>query len=77
MITPKDKAILQKFGANIKAIRLQKGFTLLDLEAKGSIDNSTLSKIERGEKNITVTTLVKIAETLEVPPKDLFDYLSQ
>ena len=38
------------------------------------IEHSQLSKIERGVINTTISTVYKIAETLEIPIKDLFDF---
>lgn len=43
------------------------------MHVTGELDSSVISKIERGEKNITLTTLLKLAHVLDVPPKKLLD----
>lgn len=73
MLSAKDKKILKKFGSHVKAIRQSKGAKLTELHAAGELDSSVISKIERGEKNITLTTLLKLADVLEVPAKKLLD----
>jgi len=66
-----DTEILQVFGANLKKIRLAKGYTLRDVEAASNIDNGAISKIEAGKINITILTIVKLAQALEVEVNDL------
>lgn len=66
-----DTEILQLFGANLKKIRLAKGYTLRDIEAASNIDNGAISKMESGKINITILTIVKLAQALEVDINDL------
>lgn len=64
---------LQKLGARIKYLRLQKGITLEKLAFENDIPKPTLSVVERGLKNPRFLTLVKIAKALEVKVKDLVE----
>ncbi|QEH41415.1 helix-turn-helix domain-containing protein [Chitinophaga sp. XS-30] len=73
MLSAKDKKKLKEFGSHVKAIRQSKEAKLLELHVTGELDSSVISKIERGEKNITLTTLLKLAHVLDVPPKKLLD----
>jgi transcriptional regulator with XRE-family HTH domain len=66
-----DTEILQQFGANLKKIRLAKGYSLRDVEAASNIDNGTISKMEAGKINITILTIVRLAQALEVDLNDL------
>jgi transcriptional regulator with XRE-family HTH domain len=70
----KDKAFLKKLGARIRALRLEKGLSQLDLGV--SMDNyaEQISRIERGQFNVTICTLKKIAESLDVSLSDLLDF---
>lgn len=62
------------FGENIKKIRESKGLGVNELSRLSGVNASYISAMERGEKeNPTITTLNKIAETLEVP----LDYLTR
>lgn len=67
--------ILKSVGNKIKEIRQSKGFSQLDLVGKmeGNIDVTNISRIEQGRTNPTVYTLFRIADALEVHPKEFFD----
>lgn len=65
---------LIKFGENLKKIREAKGLSQRQLAALCTIDHSNISKMERGEKNITLLTVAELATALEVRPKKLLDF---
>lgn len=65
---------LIKFGKKVKDERESKGLTLDDLEFHSSIDSSDINKIELGQRNITMKSLLKIANGLKVHPKMLLDF---
>jgi transcriptional regulator with XRE-family HTH domain len=53
--------------ANVRALRLQAGFTLADLAAAAGLGKSTLAQLESGRANPSVETLWAIAAALQVP----------
>lgn len=57
----------------VKKFRKSKGMTLADLSEKSGISVSFLSQIENGRTAMTMITLSKIAQALEIPMKDLFE----
>jgi len=63
---------LVKIGQNIRKIRLSKGFSQEALALLSGIDRSYLGGIERGEHNVAVINLEKIAQALEIPIANLF-----
>ena len=67
--------ILKKVGKRIKELRESKGLSQVDLVGRmeGNIDATNISRIEAGRTNPTVYTLFRIAEAMEVSPKDLLD----
>jgi len=71
MIDKDDFAL--KMGAQLKKIRKEKGITLGELGLLGDFDKHALSKIENGKKHITVYSLHKICESLNISIKDFFD----
>lgn len=77
MISKKDKAILQKFGAHVKQLRENRGLSLRELSYACNIDNSKISKIEQGMINVTVLTVVELATGLEVSPNELLNFRRQ
>jgi transcriptional regulator with XRE-family HTH domain len=71
MIRQSDKGNLKKLGANIKRLRQAKQLSLRQLSYACDIDNSKISKIEKGQVNITFTTILQLANALEVAPHEL------
>lgn len=67
LMTDDNKQELEQFGTILKQFRQENKLTLLDLEVRTGINEGTLSKIENGKKNFNFTTLVKLAQGLEVP----------
>ena len=63
---------LVKIGKNIRRIRLSKGLSQEALALTSGIDRSYLGGIERGEHNVAVINLEKIAIALEMPIANLF-----
>lgn len=64
---------LIKFGEKVKKERESRGLTLDDLEFHSSIDSSDINKIELGQRNITLKSLLRISHGLKVHPKELLD----
>lgn len=71
-----DKSeILKLVGKRIKELRESKGISQVELVGRmnGEIDPTNIPRIESGRTNPTVFTLFRIAEALEISPKDLID----
>ena len=60
-------ACLQLLGATIRQYRRRQGFTLHDLERMTDLSPSYLAQIERGERNASVLSLIRIADALDLP----------
>lgn len=69
-----DKEILRKLGANIRSIRKSKGLTLDDASVHSGVDTSDIGKIERGEINISFSTLYKLAKGLDTKLTELVNF---
>jgi transcriptional regulator with XRE-family HTH domain len=65
---------LQKLGRRLKQLRLHRKLRLLDLEVLSGINDSDLSRYERGKENMEFQTLFKLAKALEVEVRVLMDY---
>jgi transcriptional regulator with XRE-family HTH domain len=74
MITKADKKTLKKMGAQFRSIRESIPLSTRELGYLSGIDYSKISKIEKGEINITLTTLWSLCKGLQVEPQDLFHY---
>jgi transcriptional regulator with XRE-family HTH domain len=58
-------------GFNIRRMREEKGFSQEKLAALADLHRAYIGQIERGEKNIGLKNLQKIAKALGVHTKDL------
>lgn len=72
-MTEKDKKRLKKFGAQLKKLRKKKGLSMRELSSRCDVDYGKISKLENNKANLTLTTLIELAEGLEVHPKLLLD----
>ncbi len=68
----KNKKLLLWFGNIIKKKRLDKGYSQEELAEKSDLHRTYIGMIERGEKNITLLNIEKIAKALDIDIKDLF-----
>jgi transcriptional regulator with XRE-family HTH domain len=62
----------KKLGNKIKELRKLRNFTQEDLADKVQVDRSYMGFVERGEKNPTLLTLIKIAKAFKIPLAELF-----
>lgn len=63
-----------RIGQRIVQVRSQKEWNQSDLARACNKDRQAIEKIENGKVNMTIYTLYEIAEALEVPLKDMFDF---
>lgn len=66
---------LQRFGANLKEIRLRNSLSQEKLAFSVELDRSYISDIERGKRNVSLINILKLSKALNVHPKELFDYI--
>ena len=66
--------LLIKFGENLKKVRNREGLSQEALALKVGISSSSIARIETGKINTTISTAMHIAEKLDVPFTDLFDF---
>lgn len=68
-----DKKRLADFGKNLKRLRVQKNISQEEFAAKTELDRTYISGLERGKRNPSFLTLIKLAQTLDVPVGQLFN----
>jgi transcriptional regulator with XRE-family HTH domain len=74
MIRKSDQKALIGFGENLRKLRETRNLTLRQVATNCNIDNSKISKIEQGQINITLTTLLELAKGLNIDPKELLNF---
>jgi len=65
------KKILVEFGDRVRELRKEKELSQEELADKAGLHRTYIGMIERGEKNITLTSIEKIAKALAVSIKEL------
>jgi transcriptional regulator with XRE-family HTH domain len=59
------------FGAALRSLRVERGYSQESFAAHAGIDRSYYGAIERGEFNVSLETIVKLAGALEVPAAEV------
>jgi transcriptional regulator with XRE-family HTH domain len=68
-----DENIIERIGLNIRIIREQRGLSQEKLGDLAGLHRAYIGQIERGEKNIGLKNLEKIASALNVSVRFLFE----
>ena len=63
--------ILKRFGESLREHRQRAGLSQEKLAAKAGIDRTYVGGAERGERNVALVNIVRLAEALDVPPAEL------
>lgn len=69
-----DDAI-QQFGENVRRVRHERGWTQEDLSAKTGLAVVQISRIERGKREIRLTTLIRLLDAFGISPEALLSGL--
>jgi transcriptional regulator with XRE-family HTH domain len=72
-----ESIFLKELGIHIRQLREQNSLSQQELANFCSVPKVQIGRIERAEVNTTIKTLVKIANALDVEPKDLLNIISK
>lgn len=64
---------IKLIGKRIKEIRMKQGISQNQLAFEIEKPRSQVGRIERGEINTSITTVLSICKALNIHPKDFFD----
>lgn len=70
----RNKSFISAFGVNLRETRLAKGISQEDLAYSADIPINQIGRIERGEVNTTISTILAISRALKIPHRDLLDF---
>jgi len=70
--TDPEEELKRTIGERLRAFRKGRGFTLKTLSVKTGLSQSLISKIELGNTAASVSTLLKLANALNIHIKDFF-----
>lgn len=61
-----DSDILQRFGEHVRELRKKRGFSQEDFALHCKLDRTYVGGVERGERNIALRNIEKIANSLDL-----------
>jgi transcriptional regulator with XRE-family HTH domain len=71
-LRPKSE-VLRVFGLTVRTYRLQAGLTQEKLAERAGVDRTYVGGVERGERNVGVVNLVRLADALAIAPSNLLE----
>jgi len=60
------------YGDRLRQIRTEKGVSQEALAASAELHRTYVSSVERGERNVSLVNIARLAEALGVPIRDFF-----
>lgn len=66
--------ILTLFGERVRVLRQARGLSQEALALTAGLDRTYIGGVERGERNISLLNIQKIAQALDVSPADLLKF---
>ncbi|MGB0861901.1 MAG: helix-turn-helix domain-containing protein [Saprospiraceae bacterium] len=64
--------IKEKFGKNLKRLRLEKGLSQEKLALEAGLDRTYIPSIEKGARNVSITVVEKLSIALNVEFSEFF-----
>lgn len=58
-------------GANVRALRMKQSLTQEQLAEKCDLHRTYIGAVERGDRNISLKNIVRLADVLNVTPSEL------
>jgi transcriptional regulator with XRE-family HTH domain len=74
VINVRDKKYLKEFGKHLRATRTKRKMSQEELGLEAGVGKNQVGLIERGEINVTLSTMKKLAKSLNIHPKELLDF---
>jgi len=63
-----------KLGRNIRETRIKEGYSQEELASRCGLHRTYISDVERGERNVSVENIEKIAKALKTEPNELLRF---
>ena len=72
-MSPESRNHLKAFGFRIRTLREQLGWSQDQLAEKANLHRTYISGLERGERNVSVLNILRLARALKTTPGKLLD----
>ena len=66
--------ILKRIGLNIRGERIKLGWSQEKFAEYANVHTNYIGKIERGEQNLTIKKIVNLANILQIPLEEIFNF---
>lgn len=66
------RSVKSHFGLKVRSLREERGFSQEELAERADLHRNYVGGVERGERNVGLENIVKLAKALSVSPKELF-----
>lgn len=73
MPNSKQTARREAFGARVRELRKPLGYSQERLAHQAGMDRTYIGGVERGERNVSLDNIWRLADALGVAPSDLFE----
>jgi transcriptional regulator with XRE-family HTH domain len=70
---PGDATAMAEFGRRLKEARNRAGMSQMALADKAGLDFTYVSSVERAKRNLTLTSILRLAHALGLEPGELLD----
>jgi transcriptional regulator with XRE-family HTH domain len=74
---PAPEPALKKFGSNVRARRDAKELSQEKLAELADLDRTYISSVERGARNLSILSIVRIAKALKISVAELCDSIDR
>ncbi len=65
------REVRKSFGKNLRERRLALGLSQEELAERADLHRTYVGSVERGERNVSLENIVRLADALKVKPSDL------
>jgi transcriptional regulator with XRE-family HTH domain len=69
----RDPAVAERFGENLRRVRRREDMSQEELARRAGLHRTEVGKLENGERVPRIDTLVRLADSMVVPPGELLD----
>lgn len=66
------RSVKARFGSTLRKLRDECGYSQEELAERAGLHRNYVGGVERGERNVALENIVKLAKALSVSPKELF-----
>lgn len=69
--SPQRQPVAEVFGRRVRAARQKHGWSLEGLAERSGLHWTYVGSVERGERNLSLVNVVRLAQALEIDPGEL------